>query len=237
MMSDVESIVNFGKWFATTFWCLFHPRFLPIWKFQRFQNHDWLSFVWSWHEEMEVLARNQYFLCNVQIQPLPYPQKLTHHLSHKVQEWVFHNLTTAKSDEWFDLIHVLTSGITCNCIVLPLGILLWLRWKLTFLLKTESRCEFCKSIFKICHALSQLSVDCLLLFNECMQSFLKISSRRGNIRRCISIRILKIIVCLKLWLWSLCIIVTTLPTEIWVISPTGVICLWVWVMIGLLETV
>jgi hypothetical protein len=37
--------------------------------------------------------------------------------------------------------------------------LLCLRWKLTFLLKTESRCEFCKSIFKICHALSKLSVD------------------------------------------------------------------------------
>jgi len=116
-------------------------------------------------------------------------------------------------------------------------ILLWLRWKLTFLLKTESRCEFYKSIFKICYALSKLSVDCLLLFNECIQSFLKISSRRGNIRRCISMRILKIMVCFKWWLWSLCIIVTTLPTEIWVISPTRVVCLWVWIMIWPLKTV
>jgi hypothetical protein len=40
-------------------------------------------------KEMKVLAENQSFLCNVQIQPLPYPQRLTHHLSHKVQEWVF----------------------------------------------------------------------------------------------------------------------------------------------------
>jgi hypothetical protein len=85
--------------------------------------------------------------------------------------------------------------------------------------------------------LSILSVNCLLLFNECMQSFLKISSRRGNIRRCISIRILKIMVCLKWWLLSLCIIVTTLPIEIWVISLTRVVCLRVWVMIGPLETV
>jgi len=69
-----------------------------------------------------------------------------------------------------------------------------------FLLKTESRCEFYKSIFKICYALSKLSVDCLLLFNEYIQSFLKISSMRGNIRRCISMRILKIMVCLKRWL-------------------------------------
>jgi len=109
----------------------------------------------------------------------------------------------------------------------------WLPELLTFLLKTESICEFCKSIFKIYHALSKLSVDCLFLFNECMQCFLKISSRRWSIRRCISMRILEIMVCLKRWLWSLCIIVITLPTEIWVISPTRVICLWVWVMIGL----
>jgi hypothetical protein len=120
---------------------------------------------------------------------------------------------------------------------LPFGILLLLRWKLTFLLKTKSRCEFCKSIFKICHALSKLSVDCLLLFNECMQCFLKISSRRGNIRRCISMRILEIMVCLKWWLWSLCIIVTTFPTKIWVISPTRVICLWVWILIWPLDIV
>jgi hypothetical protein len=92
-------------------------------------------------------------------------------------------------------------------------------------LKTESRCEFCKSIFKICYALSKLSVDCLLLFNDCIQSFLKISSMRGNIRRCISMRILEIMVCLKRWLWSLCNIVITLSTEIWVISPTRVVCL------------
>jgi len=146
----------------------------------------------------------------------------------------FNNLTTVKSDDWFNLIHVLAFGITCICIVLPLWILLWLRWKLAFLLKTKSRCEFCKSIFKICHTLSKLSVDCLLLFYEYMQCFPKISSRRWSIRRWISIGILEIMVCLKWWLWSLCI---TLPTEIWVISPTRVIRLWVWVMIGPLETV
>jgi hypothetical protein len=95
-------------------------------------------------------------------------------------------------------------------IVLPFGILLWLRWKLTFLLKTERWCEFYKSIFKICHGLSKLSVNCLLLFTECMQCFLKISSKRWSIRRCISMRILEIMVCLKRWLWSLCIIIITL---------------------------
>jgi len=109
------------------------------------------------------------------------------------------NLTTAKSDDWFDLIHVLASKTTCICIVLPFWILLWLRWKLTFLLKTKSKYQFCKSIFKIYHALSKLSVDCFLLFNECMQCFLKISSRRWSIRRCISMRILEIMVCLKWW--------------------------------------
>jgi hypothetical protein len=57
--------------------------------------------------------------------------------------------------------------------------------------------------------LSKLSVDSLLLFNECMQCFLNISSRRWSIRRCISMRILEIMVCLKWWLWSLCIIVIT----------------------------
>ena len=36
---------------------------------------------------------------------------------------------------------------------------------------------------------------------------------------------------------SLSIIVLTLPIEIWVISPTRVVCLRVWVMIGHLETV
>jgi hypothetical protein len=128
------------------------------------------------------------------------------------------------------LIHVLAFETTCISIVLPFWILLWLRWKLTFLLKTESRCELCKSIFKIYHALSKLSVDCLLFFNECMQCFLKISSRRWSIRRCISIRILKIMVCLKRWLWSLCI---TLPTEIWVISPTRVVCLRYGLWLGL----
>ena len=61
-----------------------------------------------------------------------------------------------------------------------------------------------KLIFKICHALSKMSVDCLLLFNECMQCFLKIFSRRWSIRRCISMRILEIMMCLKRWLWSLC---------------------------------
>jgi len=81
-----------------------------------------------------------------------------------------------------------------------------------------------------------LSVDCLLLFNECMQCFLKISSRRWSIRRCISMGILEIMVCLKWWLWSLCIIVITLSIEIWVISPTRVVYLRVWVMIGPLET-
>jgi len=80
----------------------------------------------------------------------------------------FNNLTTAKSDDWFDLIYVLACRATCICIVLPPEILLWLRWKHTLLLKIESRCEFCKSIFKICHGLSKLSVYCLLLFNECM---------------------------------------------------------------------
>jgi len=145
----------------------------------------------------------------------------------------FNNLTTVESNEWLDLIYVLASGAACIWIILPFGILLWLRWELTFLMKTESWCEFCKSIFKICHGLSKLSVDCLLLFNECMQCFLNIASRRGNIRRCISMRILKIMV----WLWSLCIIVITLPIEIWVISPTRVVCLRVWVMIGPLETV
>jgi len=138
---------------------------------------------------------------------------------HKAMEYhgFFNNLTTTKSDDWFDLIQVLASKTTCICILLPLEILLWLRWKLTFLLQTESRCQFCKSIFKICHALSKLSIDCLLLFNECMQCFLKISSRRWSIRRCISMRILEIILCLKWWLWSLCIITITLPTKIWVI--------------------
>jgi hypothetical protein len=85
--------------------------------------------------------------------------------------------------------------------------------------------------------MSKLSVNCLLLFHECMQYFLKISSRRESIRRCISMRILEIMVCLKRWLWSLCIIVIILPIEIWVISPTRVVCLLVWVMIGPLETV
>ena len=79
-------------------------------------------------------------------------------------------------------------------------ILLWLRWKLTFLLETESRCELCKSIFQICHGLSILNVDCLLLLNECMQCFLNISSRRWSIRRCRSLRILEIMVCLKRWM-------------------------------------
>jgi len=124
-----------------------------------------------------------------------------------------------------------------HCIILPLGILLWLRWKLTFLLKTESLCEFCKSIFKIYHGLSKLSVDCLLLFNECMQCFLKISSRKGSIRRYISKKILEIMMCLKRWLWSLYIIVITFPTKICVISPTRVVYLRVWVMIGPLESV
>ena len=93
---------------------------------------------------------------------------------HKAMEYhgFFNNLTTTKSDDWFDLIQVLASKTTCICILLPLEILLWLRWKLTFLLQTESRCQFCKSIFKICHALSKLSVDCLLLFHECMQCFM-----------------------------------------------------------------
>jgi hypothetical protein len=104
----------------------------------------------------------------------------------------FNNITTAKSDDRFDLIYVLAFGSTCICIVLPFWILLWLRWKLTFLLKSESRCEFCKSIFKICHTLSKLSVDCLLLFKECIQYFLKISSWRWSIRKCISMRILKL---------------------------------------------
>jgi hypothetical protein len=85
--------------------------------------------------------------------------------------------------------------------------------------------------------LSKLSVDCLLLFNECIQCFLKISSRRWEIRRCISMRILEIMECWKRWLWSLCIIVITLPIEIWVISPTRVVCLRVWIMIEPLETV
>jgi hypothetical protein len=35
----------------------------------------------------------------------------------------------------------------------------------------------------------------------------------------------------------LCIIVTTLPTEIWVISPTRVVRLRVWVMTWPLETI
>jgi len=136
----------------------------------------------------------------------------------RFKNWFFNNLTTMESNDWLDLIYVLASRAACTWIVLPFGILLWLRWELTFLLKTESRCEFCKSIFKICHALSKLSVDCLLLFNECMQCFLKISFRKANIRRCISMRNLKIMMHLKWWLWSLCIIVTTLPTEIWVIK-------------------
>ena len=80
----------------------------------------------------------------------------------------FNNFITAKSDDWFDLIYVLVFGIICICIVLFFWILLWLRWKFIFFLKTESRCEFCKSIFKICYVLSKLSVDCFLFFNECM---------------------------------------------------------------------
>jgi len=149
----------------------------------------------------------------------------------------FNNLTTVESNDLLDLIHVLASRTSCTWIVLPFGILLCLRWELTFLLKIESRCEFCKSIFKICHGLSKLSFDCILLFNECIQCLIKISSRRGNIRRCISMRILKIMVCLKWWLWSLCIIVITVLNKIWVISPTRVVCLRVWVMIRPLETV
>jgi len=40
------------------------------------------------------------------------------------------------------LLELLAFALYC----LPLGILLWLRWKLTFLMITESRCEFYKSI-------------------------------------------------------------------------------------------
>jgi hypothetical protein len=85
--------------------------------------------------------------------------------------------------------------------------------------------------------LSKLSVDCLFLFNECMQCFLKISSRRWSIMRCISMRTLEIVVCLKRWLWSLCIIVITLLIEMWVISPTRIVCLRVWLMSGHLKSV
>jgi hypothetical protein len=184
-----------------------------------------------------ITVGNRSFLCNVQVQPFPYPQRLLIIFLTRFKNMFFNNLTTVKSSDWFDLIHVLASGATRTWIVLPFGILLWLRWKLTFLLKIESICELYKSIFQICNSLSIFSVGCLLLFNECMQCFLKISSRRGSIRMCISIRILKIMVCLKWWLWSLCIIVTTLLTEIWVISPTRVIYLWVRILIWPLETV
>jgi hypothetical protein len=109
--------------------------------------------------------------------------------------------------------------------------LMWLRRKLIFLLKTKSIYEFYKSVFKICHDLSILSIDWLLFFNKCMSCFLKISSRRRNTRRCISLRILKIMVCLKWWLWSFCIIVITLPTKIWIISLTKMVRLRVWIRI------
>jgi hypothetical protein len=90
------------------------------------------------------------------------------YVSLNMQNWFFNNLTTMESNDWLDLIHMLASRAAYTWIVLSFRILLWLRWKLTFLLKTESRYEFCKSIFKICYALSKLSIDYLLLFNECI---------------------------------------------------------------------
>jgi hypothetical protein len=60
---------------------------------------------------------------------------------------------------------------------------------------------------------------------------------RRSIRRCIYMKILKIMMCLKWWLWSLCFIVTTFPIEIWMISPTRIIHLWVWIIIWLLKIV
>ena len=85
-------------------------------------------------------------------------------------------------------------------------------------------------------------VECWVLIVSCfLINACNVSSRfllgGGSIRRCISLRILKIMVGLKWWLWSLSIIVTTLTTEIWMISPTRIVRLRVWVMIGHLETV
>jgi hypothetical protein len=65
----------------------------------------------------------------------------------RFKNWFFNNLTIVESNDWLDLIHMLASGAACTWIELSLGILLWLRWELTFLLKTKSRCELCKSIF------------------------------------------------------------------------------------------
>ena len=196
------------------FRCLFRPWFLTVWNFHNFRividfflfGHDIRKWKYWWGISL--------FFAILRFNPfLTLKDWLIIFLTRFKNEF-FNNLTTVESNDLLNLIHVLASRAACTWIVLAFGILLWLRWELTFLLKTKSKCEFCNSIFKIYHGLSKLGVDCLLLFNECMQCLLKISFRRGDIRRCISMRILKIMVCLKWWLWSLCIVITTLQTKI-----------------------
>jgi len=111
-----------------------------------------------------------------------------------------------------DLTWSCVSFLSCpHFSVLSFCILLWLIRKFTFLLTTKSKYEFFKSFFfQICNSLSILSIDWLFLFNEWMQCFLKISFRRETIKRYIYLRTFKIMMCLKGWLWSLCIIVITL---------------------------
>jgi len=162
-MWNLLSILRNDPW--QHFRCLFCPQFLRVWKFQRFQNRDWLPFVWSWHEEMEVLVGISLFFAMFRFNPFLTLRDWLIIFLTKFKYGFFNNLTTVESNDWLDLIHVLASGAACTWIVLSLGILLWLRWELTFLLKTESWCEFCKSIFKVYHGLSKLSVDCLLLFH------------------------------------------------------------------------
>jgi hypothetical protein len=138
-MLDVESIVNFDKWSATIFSVPFSSSISSCLKVLKIQE-SWLTslcLVMTWGNGSIGWESVFSLQCSDLTPSFTFRDWLIIFLT-RFKNGFFNNLTTVESNDWLDLIHMLASGATCTWIVLPFGILLWLRWQLTFLLKTES---------------------------------------------------------------------------------------------------
>jgi len=121
-MSDVESIVNFDKWSATTFSVPFSSSILSCLKVSKISK-SWFDFPLFGHS----MRKWKYwwgiciFIAMFRFNPFLTLRDWLIIFLTRFKNGFFNNLTTVESNDWLGLIHVLASRAACTWIVLPLG--------------------------------------------------------------------------------------------------------------------
>jgi len=116
-MLDVESIVNFDKWCATIFFVPFSSLISSYLKISKILE-SWLTslcLVMAWENGSTG------FFAMFRFNPFLTLRYWLIIFLIRFKNGCFNNLTTVKSNDWLELIHVLASRTTCIALYCPLG--------------------------------------------------------------------------------------------------------------------